>query len=236
MNLVNEAKRRAARASIELVRSGQIVGLGSGSTANYMIEELGRRIHEEKLEIIGIPTSNQAAELATKCKIPLTTLDDHPRIDLAIDGADQVDPRLNLIKGMGGALTREKIVDDAAEMLAIIVDESKMTPQLGINQVVPVEVIPFSITPVISKLVRLGGTPSIRNSKNKIGHFVTDNGNIIIDVNFGAINSVKRLEKEIKMISGVVESGLFVNMVKIVFIGSQSGVRKIKRRRHEKFE
>ena len=234
MKLESEAKRRAAVASTELVRSGQIVGLGSGSTANYMIEELGRRIREEKLKITGVPTSNQTAELAAKCGIPLTTLDEHPRLDIAIDGADQVDPRLNLIKGMGGALTREKIVDGAAETLAIIVDESKMTPQLGVNQVVPVEAVPFATAPVMSKLVRLGGKPSIRTAKDKRGYFVTDNGNNIVDVDFGAINDVKGLERKIKMISGVVESGLFVGMAKIVFVGAASGIRKIERRKREK--
>lgn len=236
VNPVDEMKRRAAVASVELIRSGQIVGLGSGSTANYMLEELGRKIREEQLRIFGVPTSNQTADLAVKYGIPLTTLDEHPRLDVAIDGADQVDPRLNLIKGMGGALTREKIVDGAAETLAIIVDESKMTPQLGVNQVIPVEVIPFATVPVMSKLASLGGEPSIRFSKDKADHYVTDNGNNIVDVDFGAISDAEKLGREIKMISGVVESGLFVNMAKIIFVGSENGVKKIERRKREKFE
>ncbi|MFH0896637.1 MAG: ribose 5-phosphate isomerase A [Candidatus Bathyarchaeota archaeon] len=232
MERADEAKRRAAVASTELVRSGQIVGLGSGSTANYMIEELGRRVRREKLRIMGVSTSIQTAELAAEWGIPLTTLDDHPRLDIAIDGADQVDPCLNLIKGMGGALTREKIVDSAAEMLAIVVDEGKMAPQLGVNQVVPVEVIPFAAAPVMRKLAELGGKSSIRTARDKGGCFTTDNGNCIIDVDFGSIIDAKRLEMEIKMVSGVVESGLFVEMAKIVYVGSNSCVRKIERRMH----
>lgn len=231
MNQADEAKKRAAVASTELVRSGQTIGLGSGSTANYMIEELGRRVREERLKIMGIPTSNKTAELAAECGIPLSTIDEHPKLDMAIDGADQVDPKLNLIKGMGGALTREKIVDTMAETLAIIVDESKITSQLGLNQVVPVEVIPFAIIPVMNRLAELGGKPSTRTSRGKDSYFITDNGNYILDVDFGAIHDAKKLEKEIKIISGVVESGLFVDMARIVFIGSRNGVKTIERRK-----
>lgn len=231
MSSVNEAKRRAAVASAKLVRSGQVVGLGTGSTADYMVEELGRRIREERLKILGVPTSNRTAELAVKHGIPLTTLGEHPRLDIAIDGADQVDADLNLIKGMGGALTREKIVDGAAETLVIIVDESKMTPQLGVNQVVPVEVIPFAIVPVMSRLAKLGGKPSVRPSGDKRGYFMTDNDNNIVDVDFGAIGDAKKLEREIKMIPGVVENGLFVDMAKVVFVGGKGGVKKIERKR-----
>lgn len=231
---LDEMKRRAAVASVKLIRSGQIVGLGSGSTANYMLEELGREIREGQLRIFGVPTSNQTADLAAKYGIPLTTLDEHPKLDVAIDGADQVDPQLNLIKGMGGALTREKIVDGAAETLAIVVDESKMIPQLGVNQVVPVEVVPFATIPVMNRLARLGGKPSIRVSRDKAGRYVTDNGNSIVDVDFGAISDAGRLWREIKMISGVVENGLFVNMAKIIFVGSVDGVKKIERRKHER--
>lgn len=228
MYSINEAKKRAAVTSVQLVRSGQIVGLGSGSTANYMIEELGRKIREEQLSIIGVPTSNQTAELALKHGIPLTTLDEHPRLDIAIDGADQVDTELNLIKGMGGALTREKIVGGMADVFVIIVDESKITSKLGIHQVVPVEVIPFAKTPVMSQLSKLGGKPLIRSSKGKCGYFITENGNNIVDVEF-VINDVGKLEREIKMIPGVLECGLFVDMARIVFVGSKDGVKKIKK-------
>ena len=205
------------------------MGLGTGSTVNYMLEELGKRIREERLKIAGISTSIQTTKLAIEYGIPLTTLSEHPKIDIAIDVADQVDSKLDLIKGMGGALTKEKIVDGVAEILTIIVDESKVTQKLGLNQVVPIEVIPFALTPVMNRLEKLG-EPSIRFSKDRKRYFQTENGNYIIDVNFGAIEDAKRLESEIKMISGVVENGLFVNMAKIVFIGNKNSVKKIEKR------
>lgn len=229
MSRIQEAKKRAAIASVQLVESGHVVGLGTGSTANYMIEELGRRIREERVRIVGVPTSIQTAMMAEKHGIPLMTLDEYPHLDIAIDGADQVDSNLNLIKGMGGALTREKIVDGAAETLVVIVDESKVTSFLGSNQVVPVEVIPFAITPVLDEFATLGGTASVRTLNDC--RFITDNGNIIIDVDFGPISDAKQLEKDIKMISGVVDSGLFVDMAKIAFIGSGSGVKKMEKKR-----
>ena len=226
---VNDAKRRAAVASTNLVKSGQIVGIGSGSTVVYMIQELGRRVQEEQLQILGVPTSNQTADLATRYRIPLTTLDRHQKVDLTIDGADQVDTQLNLIKGMGGALIREKIVAKASKILVIIVDDCKMTSHLGRKQVVPVEVIPFATTIVANELSRLGGKPSIRLTKGDHGRFLTDGGNNILDVDFGIIKDPKALETSIKLISGVVDSGLFVDMAKIVFVGTPDGVRKIEK-------
>ncbi|UCH37320.1 MAG: ribose-5-phosphate isomerase RpiA [Candidatus Bathyarchaeota archaeon] len=229
LSSVQDAKKRAALASIELIKDGYVVGLGTGSTVNYMLEELGRTILNEDLKILGIPSSTKTAILATKHQIPLTTLEEHPRLDVAIDGADQVDPALNLIKGMGGALTREKIIDSAASLLAIIVDESKVTSQLGFQQVVPVEVIPFAITPVSTKLQLLGGIPILRSSSEHT-YFLTDNGNAILDVDFGLINDPASLEKQIKLIPGVVESGLFINMAKTVYIGTSNDVKQIDKR------
>ncbi|MFH0749152.1 MAG: ribose-5-phosphate isomerase RpiA [Candidatus Bathyarchaeota archaeon] len=230
MSLVNEAKKRAAIASTKLIKNGQVIGIGSGSTVHYMIEELGRRIRDEKLSVLGISTSNKTTELAKKHGIPLTFLDEHPQLDIAIDGADQVDSQLNLIKGLGGALTREKIIDGVAENLVIIVDEGKMTTQLGINQVVPVEVIPFALPPVMKKLLKLGGKPSIRLTTDNHNRFITDNLNNIVDVDFGAIKNPKKLESEIKQITGVVENGLFINMAKIVLIGNENNIKKIERK------
>jgi ribose 5-phosphate isomerase A len=227
--LVQDAKKRAALASTQLIKEGYVIGLGTGSTVNYMIEELGRIIQTEGLKILGIPTSKKTAALAAQYCIPLTSLEEYPRPDVAIDGADQVDPTLNLIKGMGGALTREKIVDSAASMLAIIVDESKMTSQLGYRQVVPVEVIPFAIASVTDKIRILGGIPILRSSADH-GYFPTDNGNAIIDVDFGIINDPATLEKQIKLIPGVVESGLFVDMAKTVYIGTCNDVKQIDKR------
>ena len=137
MTWIEEAKKNVALKAVELVKEGQIVGLGSGSTVRYAIEEIGRKVREEGLNILGISTSHRSTDLARDVEIPLTSLEHHPQVDLAIDGADQVDPNLNLIKGMGGALTREKIVDSNAQVLVIIVDESKLTDKLGSNQVVP---------------------------------------------------------------------------------------------------
>ncbi len=225
-----KAKKKAAQAAAKLVKNGQVVGLGTGSTANYAIEELGRRIREESLQIIGVPTSNATADLAAKCGIPLATLKEYPRLDLAIDGADQVDSELNLIKGMGGALTREKIVDGAAERLIIVVDERKLASQLGISQVVPVEVISFAVAPVADRLAKLGGRPLMRQLKDGGGNFITDNCNNVLDVDFGGISDARKLEREIKMISGVVESGLFVDMTEIVFVGGAKGVRKLEKK------
>ena len=223
------AKKRVAIAAANLVKDGQVVGLGTGSTANYMVEELGRRIREEKLGIVGVPTSNATAELAQKHGISLTTLSEHPRLDIAIDGADQVDPKLDLIKGMGGALTREKIVDGASGQLIIIVDEGKVVSRLGACQVIPVEVVPFAIPIVESKLRDLGGRPSVRQSKDGRGKFITDNCNNILDVDFGEIDDARRLERAIKLISGVVESGLFVDMVRTVFVGGEDGIRTLEK-------
>jgi ribose 5-phosphate isomerase A len=228
MSWKEEAKKKAALESVALVQGNDVVGLGTGSTTRYMVEELGRRIREEGLNITGVPTSIQTSRLAQKVGIPLTNLDVHPRLDIAIDGADQVDPLLNLIKGMGGALTREKIVDSAAERLVIIVDESKLAEKLGEDQVVPVEVIPLGLTPVITRLEKLGGTVVTRRTGGA-DYYITDNGNYIVDVDFGVIADPARLEREIKLIPGVVENGLFIDMTEVVYVGSEREVKTIKR-------
>jgi ribose 5-phosphate isomerase A len=230
LNWKEDAKRRVAIESVKLIKDGQVVGLGTGSTAKYMIDELGRRICEEGLKISGIPTSLWTSERAKKNKIPLTTLDEHPQLDIAIDGADQVDLELNLIKGLGGALTREKIIDTAAENLVIIIDESKLVEKLGVNQVVPIEVIPMACAPVIEKLRKLGGKPNLRTRKDNGDFFITDNGNYIIDVAFGAINNGKILERKINMIPGIVENGLFIGVTQIVFVGYQDRVARFEKK------
>jgi ribose 5-phosphate isomerase A len=228
MSWKEEAKKKAALESVALVQGNDVVGLGTGSTTRYMVEELGRRVREEGLNITGVPTSIQTSRLAQKVGIPLTNLDEHPRLDIAIDGADQVDPLLNLIKGMGGALTREKIVDSAAGRLVIIVDESKLAEKLGEDQVVPVEVIPLGLTPVITQLEELGGTAVTRRTGGA-DYYITDNGNYIVDVDFGVITDPARLEREIKLIPGVVENGLFIDMTEVVYVGSEREVKAIER-------
>jgi ribose 5-phosphate isomerase A len=224
-----DAKHRASVEAARLVEDDQIVGLGSGSTIYYLIEELGRRIREEGLRICCIPTSKQTESQARKHKIKLTTLDKHPQIDIAIDGADQVDSNLNLIKGKGGALTREKIVDSIARFLIIVVDETKLTDHLGLMQPVPIEVMPFALKPVMNRIKKMGGAPVIRSATKTASpsrteqYFTTDNGNIIIDAEFGTIKAPKKMEIEIKMIPGVIENGLFVNMAHRVYVGMKSG-------------
>jgi ribose 5-phosphate isomerase A len=225
-----DAKKRVAIEAVKLIQDGQVVGLGTGSTAKYMIDELGRRVREEGLRIWGIPTSLWTSKRAKKNAIPLTTLDEHPQFAIAIDGADQVDPELNLIKGLGGALTREKIIDTAAEKLVIIIDESKLVEKLGVQQVVPIEVIPIACVPVIEKLRKLGGKPKIRPGKVNGAFFITDNGNYIVDVNFGEISDGKILETKINMIPGVIENGLFIGVTHTVFVGYKNKVDRLEKK------
>jgi len=220
-----DAKRRAALASVKHVKDGDVVGLGTGSTVLYAILEIGRMVRERGLDVLGIPTSEETRSIAVNSGIPLTKLDEHPEPEVAIDGADQVDEELNMIKGLGAALTREKIVGNAAKLLVIVVDETKLTTKLGLNQVVPVEVLPFAITPVSDTLRGMGGKPILRRFESEV--IQTDNGNLIVDVDFGPIDDPRVLEKEIKMIPGVIECGLFLEMADIVYVGCRSGVKKL---------
>jgi ribose 5-phosphate isomerase A len=228
----DETKKNAALAAVKHIKDGFVVGLGSGSTAAYAIEALGEKMRREKLRIFGIPTSYQAFSLAVKNKIPITTLEEHPVIDVTIDGADQINANLELIKGMGAALAREKIVAAASKHNIIIADESKKVKVLGENnQPVPIEVLPFAISPVERRIVAIGGKPVLREGKGKLGPVITDNGNAIIDATFGLINNPAKLEARLKMIPGVVETGLFVGFADIAYVGTASAVEKIERER-----
>ncbi len=230
--LAEAAKKKAALEAVKHVKDGFVVGLGSGSTAAYAIEALGERIKRERLSILGVPTSYQAFLLAVKHGIAVTTLEEHPEINVAIDGADQVDAKLNLIKGMGGALAREKIVASASKLNIIIADESKKVRVLGEKgHPVPVEVSPFAISLVKHKIEALGGKPVLREGKGKVGPVITDNGNAVIDASFGTIGNAVELEKKLKMIPGVVETGLFVGLADIAYVGTASAVEKIERKR-----
>ena len=227
-----EAKRRAAIAAVKHVKDGFIVGLGSGSTAAYAISALGTRIKHEQLNVLGIPTSYQAFLLAVKHGIAVTTLEEHSAIDVTIDGADQIDPKLNLIKGMGAALAREKIVASASKQNLIIADQTKKVQVLGENDhPVPVEVLPFAISLVKRKIAELGGKPIVREGKGKVGPVITDNGNVVIDAVFGPISDAATLEQKLKMIQGVVETGLFVGLTDTVYVGTRSAVEKMERKR-----
>ena len=231
---IQEAKRKAALEAIKHVQDGFIVGLGSGSTAAFAIEALGERIKKEKLHVMGIPTSYQAFLLAVECGIPITTLDEHPEINVAIDGADQITPELNLIKGMGAALAREKIVAASSKLNIIIADENKKVKLLGEkNQAVPVEVLPFAISLVKHKISALAGQPVVREGKAKLGPVITDNSNVILDSYFGEIADPAKLEVEIKMIPGVVETGFFVGLTDIAYVGTAGMVEKIEHKRKQ---
>jgi ribose 5-phosphate isomerase A len=222
------AKQNAALEAVKHVKDGFIVGLGSGSTAAFAIEALGKRIKKEKISIMGIPTSYQAFLLAVECGIPITTLDEHPVIDVTIDGADQLTPELFLIKGGGAALAREKIVAASSKLNVIIADQPKKVKQLGENnQFVPIEVLPFAIALVKQKIAAMGGKPIVREGKGKLGPVITDNGNAVIDVYFGEIKNPAELAVKAKMIPGVVETGFFINLTDIVYIGSVDKVEKI---------
>lgn len=229
---VEKAKRKAALEAVKHVKDGFVIGLGSGSTVAYAAEEIGKRVKLEGLRVRAVPTSYQAFMLAVKHGIPITTLDENPKIDLTIDGADQIDEELNLIKGMGGALTREKIVAHASKSLIIIADERKKAKILGENgQPVPVEVLPFAVHPVMLKIKELGGKPQIREGAGKVGPIITDNGNFIIDADFGLIKNPTELERKLKTVPGIVETGLFVGMADIVYFGKRDEVEKLERKK-----
>jgi ribose 5-phosphate isomerase A len=223
-----ELKQKAAYEAVKHVKDGFVVGLGSGSTAACAIKALGEIVKHKGIKLFGVPTSYQAFLLAVKHGIPVTTLEEHGVIDVTIDGADQIDPKLNLIKGMGAALVREKIVASASKVNIIVGDESKKVETLGENgHPVPLEVLPFSLSLVQRKIEAAGGIAVLREAKEKVGPVITDNGNVIIDASFGVINNAEELEVKLKMIPGVVETGLFIGLATIAYIATQSKVEKL---------
>jgi ribose 5-phosphate isomerase A len=220
-------KENAAQEAVKHVKDSFVIGLGSGSTAAYAIKKIGDRIKHEGLHVLGVPTSYQALLLAVKHGIPITTLEEHPTLDLTIDGADQIDKELNLIKGMGGALAREKIVAFASKKLVIVADESKKVKVLGENNhSVPIEVLLLAAPVLMHKIKEIGGKPILREGTEKVGPVITDNGNVIIDAEFGLIHNPAELERKLKF-PGVVENGLFVKMANVVYLGKRSGVEKL---------
>jgi ribose 5-phosphate isomerase A len=225
-------KQKAALEAVKHVKDGYIVGLGSGSTAAFAIQALGEQVRSGKLHIMGIPTSSQAFQVAVESKIPVTTLDEHPIVDVTIDGADQLTPELFLIKGGGAALAREKIVASASKLNIIIADEAKKVKLLGENnQFVPVEVLPFALPIVKETILAMGGKPVVRETKGKLGPTITDNGNAVIDAYFGEIVNPADLAVKVKMIPGVVETGFFIGLTDIVYMGTSGGVEKIEKLR-----
>jgi len=220
-------KEAAARASLRFVKEGNIVGLGTGSTAAYAVKFLGERVREG-LTIRAIPTSNRTQELAASVGVPLATLDQFPQIDVTIDGADEFDPQLRLIKGGGGALLREKVIAYASRQVVIIADSSKQVPALG-KFPLPVEVIPFAQAIVAGKIEALGATVTLRQYEHGIP-FVTDEGHHILDCNFGRISDPPALARELKSIPGIVEHGLFINLASVVLVANGEKVTEMRRK------
>jgi len=219
-----EEKEAAGRAAAKLVRDGDVVGLGTGSTAYFAIIALGERV-KEGLKIVGIPTSSQTADLARAVGMRLTTLDENPEIDITIDGADEVDPKLNLIKGGGGALLREKVVASASRKMVVVADSSKIVSVLG-KFPLPVEVISFARTVVEKKITALGASIKLRMNRDG-STYITDNGNEILDCSFGKIEDPPSLARELGDIPGIVEHGLFIALASVAFVGKGASVEEI---------
>ena len=216
MKPLDEPKKRAAERALELVCDGQVIGLGTGSTAKFAIEGLGRLV-EKGLLVKGVPTSIATERMARELAIPLVDLNEASAIDITIDGADEVDPDFNMIKGGGGALTREKLVALASTRRVILVDETKLVSKLGQSRQLPVEVLPFAWTLSARLLTDLGSVTTIRDQGGM--PFVTDNGNYILDCAFGPIDDPAALEKRIKLLPGVIECGLFIGIADTLVIG-----------------
>ncbi|MCK4614637.1 MAG: ribose 5-phosphate isomerase A [Thermoplasmata archaeon] len=220
-------KRIAGTEAASYVRDGMVVGLGTGTTVYYTIRTLGQKIKEEDLNILGIPTSLDTRNHALSLGIPLTDLDKHPVIDLTIDGADEVDPALNLIKGLGGALLMEKIVASATKMEIIVVDPGKLVKCLGRGKL-PVEVLRFGHRSTARRLDHLGLKPSLRfDARNT--PFITDNNNLILDCLPGEMEGPAEMERNINTIPGVVENGLFIGLTDLVIVGEENGPKTLKR-------
>ncbi len=222
-----QEKEAAARASLKFVHDGDIVGLGTGSTAAYAIRFLGEQVRAG-LKIRGIPTSVRTKELAASLGIPLTTLDEVQQVDVTIDGADEIDPALRLIKGGGGALLREKIVASASRRLVIVADSGKQVPVLG-KFPLPVEVIPFAQALVAKSIAALGAAVKARQKADGTV-FVTDEGHNILDCSFGQIADPPALDRALKSIPGVVEHGLFISMASVALIAKGDEVLELRRK------
>jgi ribose 5-phosphate isomerase A len=218
----DELKRAAAQRAVEFVESGMIVGLGTGSTAGFVVEQLASRV-AHGLAVVAIPTSEHTADLARQLGIPLSSFAEHRRIDLAIDGADEVQrSTLDLIKGHGGALLREKIVAAASRRFIVVVDQEKLVDRLGEHAPVPVEVVQFGWQATAAAVAKLGADVELRQENGE--PFVTDGGNFIVDCHFGPLNDPQSIERLIKMTVGVVESGLFIGRSSAVVVATDSGV------------
>jgi ribose 5-phosphate isomerase A len=226
---VAQLKRQAAERAAEFVASGMVVGLGHGSTAVFAVRHIAELLRTGQLrDVVGVPCSSQVEAEARGLGIPLTTLDEHPTVDLTIDGADEVDPQLDLIKGGGGALLREKMVAQASRREIIVVDESKLAPALGTRWPVPVEVIPFGWRAQMAYLESLGAQPVLRQHPDG-APFETDQGNLILDCRFGPIPEPARLAARLNERAGIVEHGLFLGLATDAIVAGEQGLRHLKR-------
>jgi ribose 5-phosphate isomerase A len=217
-------KRQAAEHALNYVQSGMVIGLGTGSTARHVLDGLAARLKDGRLrEIVGVPTSEATAATAQRLGITIATLDQRPQLDLAIDGADEIDPALNAIKGLGGALLREKIVAASARRFIVIADETKLVDQLGTRAPLPVEAIAFGRVLAERRLAELGCTPVLRRTADG-EPFRTDEHNLILDCHFDGIRDAAAINAAIHAIPGVVDHGLFIGMVALVVVAGASGV------------
>jgi len=224
-------KQAAAERGAELVQSGMVLGLGSGTTSTLMVQSIGRKLREGTLQnVIGVPSSSGIAAVARESGVPLTTLDAHPRLDLNLDGADEVDPNLGLIKGLGGALLWEKIVATASKQVVILADDTKLVARLGTKAPLPVEVVPFGWKTHLAFVESLGGTPSLRTEPDG-RPFVTDEGNYILHCRFeGGIPDPADLDARLLGRAGIVGTGLFLGVANQVIIGRADGVEVLTRK------
>lgn len=229
MDISVELKRRAADAAVEQVRSGMVLGLGSGTTVAYALQRLAEMLQTGKIDgVCGVPSSIQTEKRARQLGIPLTSLDRHPILDLTIDGADEVDPDLNLIKGGGGALLREKVLAQASRRNVFIVDQSKLSPRLGSHWVLPVEVTDFAVKSIEKYLASIGASVDLRQTAaGKL--FRTDQNNVILDANFGPIENAKGLAIKLADRAGIVAHGLFLDLADEVIVAGEHAVRHLRR-------
>jgi ribose 5-phosphate isomerase A len=226
---VNLQKKQAAWRAVEFVRPGMVVGLGAGSTAGLALQRLAQLLQAGQLrDILGVPCSLQVEADARGLGIPLTTLEQHPIVDLTIDGADEVDPRLDLIKGGGGALLREKIVAQASQREIIVVDESKLSPALGTHWPVPVEVVPFGWRAQVAYLDSLGAEVTLRHKEDG-SPYHTDHRNLILDCRFGPVDEPAELSAQLDGRAGIVEHGLFIGLATDVIVAGAQGIRHLRR-------